>query len=163
MQVVFNTSPLVFLSKLKYIEKAITLFDIIFVPKAVIDEISRKDDKVRTKIKTFINSNEFKIKNTTLQKLYQSLNKKLGQGESEAIALAVELNSDYVILDDSAARKQALSMGLKVKGTLGVIKKLEEEKEIVIDDINWFYKRLYEIGFRVNEDILNEIFRNQSE
>jgi len=35
-------------------------------------------------------------------------------GESEAIVLAIELEADYVILDDFAARKEAVRLGLNV-------------------------------------------------
>ena len=42
-------------------------------------------------------------------------------GESEAIALAVERNYK-VVLDDRIARLKAKSMGLAVKGTIGLLK-----------------------------------------
>ncbi|WP_293157521.1 hypothetical protein [Okeania sp. SIO2C9] len=47
-----------------------------------------------------------------------------GRGESETIALAKELQTDFVILDDLAARKMATNLGLNVKGTLAILKKL---------------------------------------
>jgi predicted nucleic acid-binding protein len=57
--------------------------------------------------------------------LVNSLNQRLGRGESEAIPLALELNADYIILDDFAARREASRLGLQVKGTLAIIKKLQ--------------------------------------
>ncbi|MDL1956545.1 MAG: hypothetical protein LWW95_05790 [Candidatus Desulfofervidus auxilii] len=129
------------------------------IPKKVIEEISVKDDEANEKI--------LKIKNhsnvnfglaTKLVKLYKALNERLGQGESEAIALAVELNADVVILDDFAARKAAMELGLKVKGTLGITKKLLEENKIEIEDINKLYETLKKIGFRVRREIFKNIF-----
>jgi len=158
---VFNTSPLIFLARLRYLEKTLSLFQMVAIPKKVIKEISVKDDEANEKV--------LKIKNhsnvnfglaTKLVKLYKALNERLGQGESEAIALAVELNADVVILDDFAARKAAMELGLKVKGTLGIIKKLLEENKIKIEDINKLYETLKKIGFRVRREIFKNIFES---
>lgn len=160
MRIVFNTSPLIFLSKLHYLEKAFALFDDIFVPEAVVEEIVVRDDEVNSKINQLIVSSDLKIKQTSLKNLKNALSNKLGRGESEAIALAVELNLDFAILDDSSAREQALSLGLDVKGTLGIIKKLAEDKNITIEDSNELYRKLHEIGFWVDENIFNDIFKD---
>ena len=161
MTAVFNTSPLIFLARLGYLEKTLSLFQMVAIPKKVIKEISVKDDEANEKV--------LKIKNhsnvnfglaTKLVKLYKALNERLGHGESEAIALAVELNADVVILDDFAARKAAMELGLKVKGTLGIIKKLLEENKIKIEDINKLYETLKKIGFRVRREIFKNIFES---
>lgn len=161
MTAVFNTSPLIFLARLGYLEKTLSLFQMVAIPKKIIKEISVKDDEANEKV--------LKIKNhssvnfglaTKLVKLYKALNERLGQGESEAIALAVELNADVVILDDFAARKAAMELGLKVKGTLGIIKKLLEENKIKIENINKLYETLKKIGFRVRKEIFKNIFES---
>ncbi len=159
MRIVFNTSPLIFLSKLSYLEKALSLFDDIFIPEAVVEEIAERDDEVNSKINQLIISSDLTVKQTSLKNLKNALSNKLGKGESEAIALAVELNIDFAILDDSSARKQALSLGLNVKGTLGIIKKLAESKSITINHSNELYKKLHDIGFWVDENIFNEILK----
>lgn len=61
-------------------------------------------------------------------------------GESETIALATELQADFIILDDLAARKAALNLGLNVKGTLAIIKKLAQSNKIEIADKITFIK-----------------------
>ena len=155
MTAVFNTSPLIFLARLGYLEKTLSLFQMVAIPKKVIKEISVKDDEANEKV--------LKIKNhsnvnfglaTKLVKLYKALNERLGQGESEAIALAVELNADVVILDDFAGRKAAMELGLKVKGTLGIIKKLLEENKIKIENINKLYETLKKLVLELEEKSL---------
>ena len=47
--------------------------------------------------------------------------RRLGDGEWEALALGIELNADWIILDDVAARRSAEATGLKVIGTLGTL------------------------------------------
>ena len=90
------------------------------------------------------------------------MNIRLGKGESEAIALSIELQTDYTILDDSAARREAMRLGLKVKGTLSVIKKLNSEGKIIIENLDDLYQKLIEVKFRIKGTLFNEIFENSN-
>jgi predicted nucleic acid-binding protein len=45
----------------------------------------------------------------------------LDLGERQALALAKEIQADFVLLDDKVARRFAESEALKVKGTLGIV------------------------------------------
>jgi predicted nucleic acid-binding protein len=45
----------------------------------------------------------------------------LGLGETETLALAQTLTDALVLLDDEAARTEARRLGLRVRGTLGVL------------------------------------------
>jgi predicted nucleic acid-binding protein len=45
----------------------------------------------------------------------------LHQGELEAIALALEVSASLLILDDLPARRHAVSLGLAIIGTAGVL------------------------------------------
>jgi hypothetical protein len=42
-------------------------------------------------------------------------------GEAEAIGLTIQLNADWFLTDDAAARLVARTLGLEVHGSLGVI------------------------------------------
>jgi predicted nucleic acid-binding protein len=44
-----------------------------------------------------------------------------GDGEWEALALAIQLRADWIILDDLPARRAAEANGLNVIGTLGTL------------------------------------------
>ena len=46
---------------------------------------------------------------------------KLGRGETAAIALALELQADRLLIDDRDGTKQAVRSGLQVVGTLGIL------------------------------------------
>lgn len=50
----------------------------------------------------------------------------LDQGESEAIALALELNADRILMDEALGRELAVRMHLKPIGILGIL--LEAKK-----------------------------------
>lgn len=45
----------------------------------------------------------------------------LGPGEREAIALALALNADYLIVDDLPARRLATRLGLRITGSAGLL------------------------------------------
>ena len=55
--------------------------------------------------------------------------------------MAIELEADYVILDDFVARKEAVRLGLNVKGTLGIIRKLMTDKHIEVIDMDEFIRK----------------------
>ena len=157
--VVFNTSPLIFLDRLGYLEKSLSLFQAVIIPREVLAEIFVKDDKIKEDINNLKNRKDvISGLETKLIKLYKALKERLGNGEAEAISVAIEKNADLVILDDYAARKIAIELGLEVKGTLGVLRKLVENGEIEIQDLRGLYERLIEIGFRVRKDIFESIF-----
>ncbi|MCY7277252.1 MAG: hypothetical protein LH702_26860 [Phormidesmis sp. CAN_BIN44] len=82
----------------------------------------------------------------------------MGKGESEAIALGIELKADYVLLDDSTARREARRLGLTIKGTLAVIKRLSKDGKISIESLDELYQRFMEIEFRVKRSLFDQIF-----
>lgn len=92
--------------------------------------------------------------------LARSINERLGRGEAAAIALATELQAEYIVLDDFAARREALRLGLNVKGTLGMIKKMIADSKTEIEDLERFYQRLLQINFRVKRSVFEAIFSN---
>ena len=113
---------------------------------------------MKTFFNGFIKGGTFKQREIKLTNIFHGLNRRIGMGESEAIVLAIELEADYVILDDFAARKEAVRLGLNVKGTLGIIRKLMTDKYIEVIDMDGLYERLKKIRFRVKRDIFNRIF-----
>lgn len=160
MKLVFNSSPLIFLARLDFLGKFLESSDNFYLPKSVADEIAAKPDEPSIYIKSLLDSGQIEVREITLASLATSLNERLGKGESEAIALSIELQADYTILDDSAARREAMRLGLNVKGTLAAIKKLMIEGKIIIEDVDELYQKLLSINFRVKRTLFNEIFEN---
>ncbi|NEQ63213.1 MAG: DUF3368 domain-containing protein [Moorea sp. SIO4A1] len=158
MKIVFNSSPLIFLARLDLLTQFIESEDKFYLPQVVKEEINAKNDEASAYIDNLIANNQLMVKGVKLVSLANRLNDRLGQGESEAIALGIELQTDYIILDDFAARKQAIRLGLNVKGTLAVIRKLQLEDKIIIDNLEELYKRLISINFRVKRDVFDAIF-----
>jgi len=158
MQIVLNSSPLIFLSKLGYLNQFIEPPDNFYIPQSVADEIEAKSDPASQTIQALINSGNLQVQASNLTALVTSLNQRLGKGESEAITLAIELNADYILLDDSTARREARRLGLNIRGTLAVIRKLSKDGEISIGSLDDLYQRLMEIEFRIKRSLFDQIF-----
>jgi predicted nucleic acid-binding protein len=157
-KVVINSSPLIFLSKLEFLSAFFDDAYEFYIPVSVQSEIEAKRDPVAQAIAPFIDSGILQVQPTHLQTIFEQLSFRLGRGEAETIALATEIQADFTILDDLAARKTAASLGLNVKGTLAIIKKLSQDNKIEIGDRAQFYQTLLDIDFRVSQPIFDSVF-----
>jgi predicted nucleic acid-binding protein len=88
------------------------------------------------------------------------INQYLDIGESSTIALAGEIGDSLVILDDGKARRYAKKIGLRITGTLGIIKKVYD-LHLINDDISTIIENLHDVNFRIPKDI-EERFCNDS-
>ena len=160
MKIVFNTSPLIFLSRLDFLNLFLNAPAHFYLPEAVREEIAAKRDETSAVIENLIASQNLTVKSPRLSSLTNRLKERLGKGEAEAISLATELQAEITLLDDLAARREAQRLGLKVKGTLAVIRKLHRERKIRIENLERLYQQLREINFRVKRELFESIFED---
>lgn len=155
---VSNTSALLFLSKLDYLVFLKNIFSKILIPAAVFDEISSKKDPFYENIINLTDEKFIEVVNVKNILLARHLSHNLHSGESEAIVLALEYNY-RVILDDSKAREIALSSGLKIIGTLGILKLLKS-RGYINDTDEELFSRLKKIKFRIHKEQFFNIMRS---
>ena len=93
--------------------------------------------------------------------LVQALLRDLDWGESEALALAREVDARFVLVDERAARRLCLELGLIPVGTLGILLRAKEYDLIpsVLDRIN----KLLEAGFYLSEGVKRDVLNLASE
>ena len=156
---VFNSSPWIFLTKLGIVEPALSLFQQIYIPLSVSKEILSKPDESAGKMKELQKKRQVNILKARSVRLVDALGNRLGRGEAEAIAIAIEMDADVVCLDDYPTRSEAIRLGLEVKGTLGIIRRLMEldKFECNLEDLS---ENLKKINFRVSNKVFWEIFRD---
>jgi predicted nucleic acid-binding protein len=148
--VVSNTTPLNYLILLKKDHILPALFGAIFVPPAVIAELTREDTPGPVRAWLQAPPSWFHVR--TPHVIDSTLD--LDKGETEAIALAQELHADRILLDDSKARRVALARGLRVAGTLAI---LVEAHERALLDLRRAIDELRQTSFYMNEELLQTV------
>lgn len=150
MIVVSDSSPLISLAILNKLTILDQLFDEIYIPVAVYDEITQWDKPHSQEIDYF---SVDRVKSIQDQSAVQLLRKDLDSGESEAIVLAKENNIADILIDEYKGRKIAIAYGLSPIGTIGVllqakksgiIRELRPELDILIANHRRISPNLYE-------------------
>lgn len=155
---VFNSSPWIFLTKIGVIDSALNLFYPIYIPSSVTKEILGKKDESATFLQEIQAKKRIVVLEAGNRRLVNALGNRLGRGEAEAIALAIEKEANIICLDDHAARFEAMRLGLEVKGTLGIIRRLMELDRFQCN-LEELFENLKRVNFRVKDHIFWEIFR----
>lgn len=129
---VSNSSPLILLAKIQCLDLLMELFDIVYIPQAVYDEVVIKG-KQNNQADAFIVEQLIEMKKIQIRKFDKNLVRipniainTLHPGELEAISLALSIKEGIILLDDQEARNIARGLKLKVKGTLGILINLKE-------------------------------------
>jgi predicted nucleic acid-binding protein len=81
----------------------------------------------------------------------------LDRGEAEAIALAVEVEADWILLDETDGRSAASRAGLRVTGILGILLRAKQRGEIVLlkPELDALRSRArFFIGVRLESEVL---------
>lgn len=100
-----------------------------------------------------INENHFLVK---------SLKKDIDYGESEAIALAVEMNADLILLDDKMARTVASNFDLNILGTMGIL--VRARKKGLIQQLQPEINNLLVLAnFRLSNELIKRVLREVGE
>ncbi|HAS17965.1 MAG TPA: DUF3368 domain-containing protein [Nitrospiraceae bacterium] len=137
--IVSNSSCLIVLDKLGKLELLERLYTKITIPKAVKDEVFKGKS-----IPGWIGV--VNIKQPIAPRI---LERNLGYGESEAISLSLELNTDLLIVDDLAARKVAVELGINITGVIGIL--LEAKKKGLVQNLKYYLDKMQKHDFRISK------------
>ncbi len=151
---VSNTSTLIALKHTGVLEKLSLLFQKITVPPSVMQELSIKEKEY------FQGLSFLSVEKPRDRRLVLMLKTIVDEGEAEAITLALEKNS-LLIIDDLKGRKVARRLGLKIIGTLGVLKAMKLKG--IIREVKPFIERLREKGFYISVDLINKLLSDIGE
>lgn len=159
-KVVSNSSPIIHLAKIGKLGLLKEYFRTITVPEAVYRE-SVLEDKVCEEVEIIKNADWIKVMQVESKKIVRLLQSLLDDGESEAIALSLEIGADLILLDDSDAREKARLYGLKITGTIGIL--LQAKIERKIDSLKETLDRLKETGFWLSNKLETRLLMEADE
>ena len=131
MVVASNTSPICNLAIIGRFDLLRAQFQDIVIPGAVRSELDRlpQADAAR-EIQEAFRAGWIKVHTLGDDKVARLLKATLDPGEAEAIALALEIAADLVLLDERDGRIAAERAGLRVTGLLGVLLRAKSDGRI---------------------------------
>ena len=158
-RVVLDSSVVIALSALGYFDKLKDIFSEVLTPRAVYEEICVKGRGLigERELSEAVNAGLVVVKDVKNRLLVNALLDPLALGEAETIALAVEENADYVVIDDKLARRRAKSMELNVIGTLRVLRLMYNAKLVDKKTFLKALEKLKETGFRISDKVLSKV------
>jgi len=155
--VVFNSSPIINLAKINCLNLLEILFGKILIPEAVYDEVivmGRNKDHVK-EIEELVRRRVIEKVTIKNQELVKAFRKDLDYGESEALALALKLDADLVVIDESDARNMARLYDLNLTGFIGIL--IKAYKLGIINSVIHYLDLAIESGFRINKKLYEYI------
>jgi predicted nucleic acid-binding protein len=154
MLVIADTSPLRYLTIIGEIRLLPMIFGQVFAPTAVLEELtaSSSPDDVRSLLESRPDWLKFQCPEPNS---VDAVNFNLDRGERAALALALQLKADLVLIDDAAGRKEAKRLGIRTTGIVGVLV-LAAERELI--DARHVIPRLRKSGFYIDQKVLNLAF-----
>ena len=122
MIVVSDTSALNGLAIVGYLPLLPQIYGQVFIPSAVADELMQ-GGKNDLRVKQILSLDWIEVCQPSDIQLIETLqgDRNLDRGESEAIALALEIKADELLIDERLGRREATNLGLTITGLLGVL------------------------------------------
>lgn len=158
MIVVSDTTPIISLMKAGQLELLQKLFGVVYIPEAVYRELT--ENGIFLEEVKIIQACEFiyveevdNEKSVTILRNFTGLD----AGESEAIILADEKNSDVLLMDEHKGRQVAKKMGITITGTIGILIQSFDEGMLMKEDVERCIEWLKERGIRISEKLYQKL------
>ena len=163
MLVVSNTSPVMNLAVVDLLSLLREQFGEVVVPAGVIEELRLDTDYPGTeKLRQAISEGWLRQETAENQQLILALKRELDNGEAEAIALALQLKAELLLMDERDGRSVAKSMGLNPIGIIGVLVRAKQVG--TIQSVREVLARLRnEAGFYIADNLMERILSEVGE
>ncbi len=158
MIVVSDTTPVISLMKVGQLELLQKLFGVVYIPKAVYRELT--ENEVFSEEVKMVQECEFiyveEVSNGKSVNILRNFTG-LDAGESEAIILADEKQSDVLLMDEHKGRQVAKKMGITITGTIGILTQAFDEGMLMREDVERCIEWLKESGIRISEKLYQRL------
>ena len=157
MIVVSDTSPLNYLILIELSHILPPLFERVVIPRAVRRELESAE--APDQIKQFLATEPEWLETREALEIEPKL-QRLDPGEREAIAIALAISADLVLLDERKGRKAAREHGLAVSGTLRVLDLAAKRGLVSLPDA---IKRLQRTTFRASPRLIGHVLASEKD
>lgn len=164
MIVVSDTSPITNLAAIGQLDLLRHLYSSIVIPEAVYNEMVSAGKPVpgAIEVQTLSWIQVQTIDDAQRVAALQASQDNIDLGEAEAIALALELNAELLLMDERRGRALAQNCGLNVTGLLGVLLQAKHKGLIslvrpVVDEL------IEEADFRLSNQLYQSILQTANE
>jgi len=155
--IVSDTSSINNLAAINQLHLLQQLYQTVLIPEAVYQELTDPSFPVAgaTEVQTFDWIQTLAVTNRSVVEM---LNNELDIGEAEAIALALEVEADQVLIDERRGRLVAARLNLRYTGILGIL--VEAKSRGLIVEVKPLLDALIsQAGFWVAAPLYNRVLR----
>lgn len=147
MKAVTDAGPLIALGKPGLIQLLSQLFNPVLVPTPVYREVVTRGLELGQAdaytVQMAVARRELVVVGVkTTEAATAGIEPSLHLGERAAIELAQQEEADWVLLDDQLAREQAQKLGLRVKGTLGIIVEAFRRQLLAAEEVELVFQAI---------------------
>ncbi|NEP45376.1 MAG: DUF3368 domain-containing protein [Okeania sp. SIO2H7] len=153
MIVVSNSGPLISLARIGHFYLLYELYDELYLPTAVREEVV-SFGAGRPGVVEVENAQWIRVVNVSDRQAVDRWRENLDLGESEAIVLAMELQADWLLIDEARGRRFAKEIGLNHLGTVGTL--IIAKQSGLIASITPLLDELIACDFRISQ----QLYRN---
>ena len=153
--IVADSSPVIILAKQGLLELFKKCFQKLIIPQSVYEEIMQKNTPEAVALTKAIKDKWVSIEKVAINPILKT--EKIGQGEKEAISLALKRKS-ILIIDDDSSKKYASIFGVEAHGTLYIVYLACIKNLIKRNDALNVLKSIVADGFYVSAEIYNRFY-----
>ena len=154
--VVSDASVLINLARVEQFGLLADFYGRVIIPQAVYDEVvvrgQGRDGSAEVHDASWID-----VQQPQGELAVRALAAELGKGEAAAIILAQEQKATLLLIDEIRGRRIAQQLGLKVRGTLGILARAKREGQI--SSLRHVLDLLRTRGTWIGEDLYEEALR----
>lgn len=164
IDVICNTSPVIGLVSIGRLDLPCKLFQNVYIPQAVYDELivkSKTHEADIILIRSYIESGKFKLCQVQNQDMVNAMYGRLHYGELEVIVGAKEKGIQTAIIDDLAARKMANELLIDTIGLVGIL--CLAKKEGLIGNVKKEIDKLRDSGYYISDKLYRDILQKVKE
>ncbi len=148
MMVIADTAPINYLVLIGEQELLPALFGQVIIPEAVLRELLAAATPQEVRQWIVSPPQWLEMRKTTM--VPEASLAHLDEGEREAIQLAEELRADLLLVDEKAARREAVKRYLATSGTLGVLDRAAEKSLV---DFSQVFQCLQQTSFYMSSAV----------